>query len=61
MMSGWFMPKNDNIAGDIKKLRAALDDADAVIIGAGAGLSTAAGLCLKPTISRAILRSSARR
>jgi NAD-dependent SIR2 family protein deacetylase len=43
MMSGWFMPKSDNIAGDIKKLRAALDDADAVIIGAGAGLSTAAG------------------
>lgn len=43
MMSGWFMPKNDNMAGDIKKLRAALDDADAVIIGAGAGLSTAAG------------------
>ena len=42
-MSGWFMPKSDNIAGDIKKLRAALDDADAVIIGAGAGLSTAAG------------------
>lgn len=42
-MSGWFMPKNDNMAGDIKKLRAALDDADAVIIGAGAGLSTAAG------------------
>ena len=43
MMSGWFMPKSDNIAGDIKKLRVALDDADAVIIGAGAGLSTAAG------------------
>ena len=43
MMSGWFMPKSDNIAGYIKKLRAALDDADAVIIGAGAGLSTAAG------------------
>lgn len=43
MMSGWFMPKSDNMAGDIKKLRAALDDADAVIIGAGAGLSTAAG------------------
>ena len=42
-MSGWFMPKSDNMAGDIKKLRAALDDADAVIIGAGAGLSTAAG------------------
>ena len=42
-MSGWFIPKSDNMAGDIKKLRAALDNADAVIIGAGAGLSTAAG------------------
>ena len=27
-----------------KRLRAALDDADAVVIGAGAGLSTSAGL-----------------
>lgn len=38
--------KNDDRqpASKIEKLRQALDDADAVIVGAGAGMSTAAGL-----------------
>lgn len=38
--------KNDDrqLASKIEKLRQALDDADAVIVGAGAGMSTAAGL-----------------
>ena len=33
-----------NLAPKIERLRRALDDADAVIVGAGAGMSTAAGL-----------------
>lgn len=33
-----------NLSPKIERLRRALDDADAVIVGAGAGLSTAAGL-----------------
>ena len=38
--------KNDDrqLASKIEKLRQALDDADAVIVGAGAGMSAAAGL-----------------
>lgn len=38
--------KNDDgqLASKIEKLRQALDDADAVIVGAGASMSTAAGL-----------------
>lgn len=38
--------KNDDgqLASKIEKLRQALDDVDAVIVGAGAGMSTAAGL-----------------
>lgn len=38
--------KNDDrqLVSKIEKLRQALDDADAVIVGAGAGMSTAAGL-----------------
>ena len=35
---------NDSFAQQIDRLGAALQDADAVLIGAGAGLSTAAGL-----------------
>lgn len=35
---------NGNLASKMDKLRQALDDADTVIVGAGAGLSTAAGL-----------------
>ncbi len=35
--------KNNDIGSDIARLRSALASADAVIIGAGAGLSTAAG------------------
>ena len=35
---------NDSFAQQIERLSAALQDADAVLIGAGAGLSTAAGL-----------------
>ena len=39
----WTEPSTKNISGQIEKLKAALEDCDALIIGAGAGLSTAAG------------------
>ncbi len=41
-MLGRRVPKGDTSDG-IKKLQEAMDDADAIIIGAGAGLSTSAG------------------
>ncbi len=42
-MFGRRIPKSDNMPDGINKLREALAHADAVIIGAGAGLSTSAG------------------
>ena len=36
-------PENKGIKENIGRLRKAIDDADAIIIGAGAGLSTSAG------------------
>ena len=39
----WTEPSTKNISGQIEKLKTALEDCDALIIGAGAGLSTAAG------------------
>lgn len=42
-MFGWKIPKSDNTPDGVSKLRKALNSADAVIIGAGAGLSTSAG------------------
>lgn len=42
-MFGWKNPKSDNTPDGVNKLREALNSADAVIIGAGAGLSTSAG------------------
>ena len=43
MMIGWRIPKAENTPEATEKLRAALDKAEAVIVGAGAGLSTSAG------------------
>ena len=43
MMFGWRIPKSDNTPDGVNKLREALNSVDAVIIGAGAGLSTSAG------------------
>lgn len=40
----WTKPSTDDYSQKIERLRTALQDADAVIIGAGAGLSTSAGL-----------------
>lgn len=37
------VPEEDAVARDVERLAAALEDADAVFVGAGAGLSTAAG------------------
>ena len=37
------VPEEDAVACDVERLAAALEDADAVFVGAGAGLSTAAG------------------
>lgn len=42
-MFGWRIPKSDDTPDGVNKLREALNSADAVIIGAGAGLSTSAG------------------
>lgn len=39
----WTEPSTKNISGQIEELKTALEDCDALIIGAGAGLSTAAG------------------
>ena len=43
MMFGRKIPKSDNTPDGINKLRKMLARVDAVIIGAGAGLSTSAG------------------
>ena len=42
-MFGWKNPKSDDTPDGVNKLREALNSADAVIIGAGSGLSTSAG------------------
>ena len=42
-MARYGIPKSEDTPDGIAKLRRALDEADAVIIGAGAGLSTSAG------------------
>lgn len=42
-MSSWRIPKSDDLLDGVNKLREALNSVDAVIIGAGAGLSTSAG------------------
>ena len=42
-MFGWRIPKSDDTTDEVNKLREALKGSDAVIIGAGAGLSTSAG------------------
>lgn len=43
MMFGWRIPKTENTTENVEKLHAALEKAEAVIVGAGAGLSTSAG------------------
>lgn len=42
-MFGWEISRSDNTPNGIHKLREALDSVDAVVIGAGAGLSASAG------------------
>ena len=42
-MFRWRIPKSDNTPDGVNKLRETLNSVDAVIIGAGAGLSTSAG------------------
>lgn len=42
-MFGYHPPKNEDTPDGVNKLKAALERSDAVIIGAGAGLSTSAG------------------
>lgn len=42
-MFSWRIQKSDNMPDGVNKLREALNSVDAVIIGAGAGLSTSAG------------------
>lgn len=42
-MFGWKISRSDNTPNGIHKLREALDSVDAVVIGAGAGLSASAG------------------
>lgn len=43
-MSGFFSSRTSDVQRGLRRLAGMLDDADAVVIGAGAGLSTAAGL-----------------
>ncbi len=43
LFSGWANTSTQNTSEQIDRLKAALRDCDAVVIGAGAGLSTAAG------------------
>ncbi len=43
-MSGFFSSRKLDVRRGVRRLAGMLDDADAVVIGAGAGLSTAAGL-----------------
>ena len=40
----WTKKYTESYSNNIKKLRKVLDEADAVVIGAGSGLSTSAGL-----------------
>ena len=40
----WTKKYTENYSNSIEKLREILEDADAVVIGAGSGLSTSAGL-----------------
>ena len=40
----WTKKYTESYSNNIKKLRKVLDKADAVVIGAGSGLSTSAGL-----------------
>ena len=40
----WTKKYTESYSNNIKKLREVLDEADAVVIGAGSGLSTSAGL-----------------
>ena len=42
-MLGWRIPKLANEPGQIEKLKEALETSDAVLVGAGAGLSASAG------------------
>lgn len=39
----WTKKSTDNYSDSLRRLQAALDEAEAVVIGAGAGLSTSAG------------------
>ena len=39
----WTKKSTDNYSESVKRLKAVMDEADAIVIGAGAGLSTAAG------------------
>lgn len=39
----WTEKSTDNYSDSLRRLQAALDEAEAVVIGAGAGLSTSAG------------------
>ena len=43
MMFGWRISKAEDTPDGIDRLREALDKADAVVVGAGAGLSASAG------------------
>jgi len=44
MFGGWYSKYHVETENGLEKLRVALDEADAVIIGAGSGLSTSAGV-----------------
>ena len=48
----WTKPYTKSCAEQIERLKAALQDCDAVVIGAGAGLSTSAGFVSTGFISR---------
>ena len=39
----WTMKSTENYSDNIKKLKQEIENADAILIGAGAGLSTSAG------------------
>ena len=43
MFGGWYPKYRVETENGLEKLRVALDEADAVIIGAGSGLSASAG------------------
>ena len=42
----WTMKSTENYSDNIKRLKQAIDNADAILIGAGAGLSASAGYTL---------------